>query len=321
MSYLGIFDDYENNFLYSPSNNDNGIIPSFFSDFQDIKDANQQNENNMQSKVQDYFDVNNDVQDYLKEDKSIHPFELHNMPLDEGNDLNFDNLEPGQNDEDNYCKKISNEENKNRENSSTKITSKNGKNEIVKGKKFKTEKKQKSLPSYWRFDMVKKHWKSNINDYGKDIINKEIKASDLPNELKKLIHKPDSLKFTANVTVSDNCDFLKLSLREIFTLGKESGKLPRQNDENITGIFNYFENIGHNNLSESMKRIKSFFEMTYEDLIKSFYDSDKFIEFKNHEYTKFYDDGTIKQEGFSLLEQYGLVNLFKMLEKKRSRTK
>ena len=70
-----------------------------------------------------------------------------------------------------------------------------------------------------------------------------------------------------------------------------------------------------------MKRIKSFFEMTYEDLIQSFYDSDKFIEFKNHEYTKFYDDGTIKQEGFSLLEQYGLINLFKMLEKKRSRTK
>ena len=61
--------------------------------------------------------------------------------------------------------------------------------------------------------------------------------------------------------------------------------------------------------------------MTYEDLIKSFYDSDKFIEFKDYDNTKFYDDGTKKQEGFSLLDQYGLVNLFKMLEKKRSRTK
>jgi len=316
MSYLGIFDDYEDNFLFSPSSTDNGIIPSFFSDFQDIKDANQPKENNIQFKEQNNFDINKDVQGF-----SIHPCELHDIPLDEGNEVNFDNLGPGQNDEDNYCKNIPNEENKHRENSSTKITSKNGKNEIVKGKKFKTEKKQKNLPTYWRFDMVKKHWKSHINDYGKDIINKEIKESDLPNELKKLlIHKPDSLKFTANVTVSENFKFLKLSLREVFTLGKESGKLPRQNDENITAIFNYFENIGYNNLSESMKRIKSFFEMTYEDLIKRFYDSDKFFEFKDYDNTKFYDDGTIKQEGFSLLDQYGLINLFKMLEKKRSRT-
>ena len=165
--------------------------------------------------------------------------------------------------------------------------------------------------------MVKKHWKSHINNYGKDIINKEIKESDLPNELKKIIHKPDSLKFTANVTVSENFKFLSLSLREVFTLGKQSGKLPRQNDENISAIFNYFEK---NNLSESMKRIKSFFEMSYEDLIKSFYDSPKFTEFKDNEKTKFYDDNTIKQEGFSLLEQYGLIKLFKMLQKKRSRT-
>ena len=317
MSYLGIFDDYEDNFLFNPSNIDNGIIPSFFSDFQDIKDSNQPKEDNNQFKGQNNVDANQDVQDFPIEDKLIH----HDIPLDEGNEVNFDNLEPGQNDEDIYCKKISNEKNKQGENSSTKITSKNGKNEIVKGKKFKTEKKQKNLPTYWRFDMVKKHWKSHINDYGKDIINKEIKESDLPNELKKLlIHKPDSLKFTANVTVSENFKFLKLSLREVFTLGKKSGKLPRQNDENITAIFNYFENIGYNNLSESMKRIKSFFEMTYEDLIKRFYDSDKFFEFKDYDNTKFYDDGTIKQEGFSLLDQYGLINLFKMLEKKRSRT-
>ena len=317
MSYLGILNDYEDNFLFSQSKLDYGNIPSFFSNFQDYKDTIQPNENNIQSKNENNFDISKDAQEFFKDDKSIQPYEHHNIPLDEENYFNFDKFKPGQNDEDNYCKNISKEDNQHRENSSTKITSKKGKNQIVKGNTFKTEKKQKNLPAYWRFDMAKKHWKSHINDYGKDIINKIIKESDLPNELKIKIHKPDSLKFTANVTVSENLKFLSLSLREVFTLGKESGKLPRQNDENISAIFNYFKK---NNLSESMKRIKSFFEMSYEDLIKSFYDSPKFTEFKDNEKTKFYDDNTIKQEGFSLLEQYGLIKLFKMLQKKRSRT-
>lgn len=319
MSYLtfGILDDYEDNFLFSPSNIYNKNIPSFISNYQDIKDTNHPNENNIQSKVHKNFNFNKDFQELY--DKSINPCELHNINLDQGNDLNFDNFEPGQNDGDSYCKKISNEENQQRENSSTKNSSKKGKNQIVKKNKFKTERKQKNLPTYWRFDMVKKHWKSHINNYGKDFINKEIKESDLPNDLKKIIHKPDSLKFTANITVSSNCQFLKLSLREVFTLGKQTEKLPKQNDENISAIFNYLEKNG-NNISQAMKRIKSFFEMSYEDLIKMFYDSPKFTEFKDDEKTKFYDEGTIKQEGFSLLEQYSLVNLFNMLQKKRSRT-
>ena len=321
MSYLNNFDDYEDNYLFNQPYIDNGNILSFFSNFKDIKDTNQLNENNFEFNVQDNFDNNKDDQDFLKDDNLINHYDLHNISLDEEKDLNFEKLEPGQNDEDNYCKKISNEENEQRDKNSTSLTSKKGKNQIVKGNKFKTEKKQKNLPTYWRFDMAKKHWKSHINDYGKDIINKEIKESDLPNELKRSIHKPDSLKFTSNVTVSSNYKFLGYNLRQVFTLGKESEKLPRQNDESISRIFKYFEKIGYNNLTESMKRIKLFFEMTYEDLIKRFYDSPKFNEFKNYENTKFYDDGTIKQEGFSLLEQYGLINLFKMLEKKRSRTK
>ena len=317
MSYLvfGILDDYEDNYLFRPSNMDNRYIPSFLSNLQDIKETNQPNENNIESKQQENYDIN---KDFLEEDKSINPGELHNIPLDEGNDFNFDNLDAGQNNEDNYYKKILNEENKCKENSSTNPSSKKGKNQIVKGNKFKTEKKQKNLPTYWRFDMVKKHWKSYISEFGKDFINNEIKESDLPNKLKKLIHKPDSIKFTANATVSANFKFLGLSLREVFTLGKQTEKLPKQNDENISAIFNYFENIG-DNISESMKRIKLFFEMNYEDLIKMFYDSPKFIKFKDDEKTKFYDKGTKTQEGFSLLEQYSLVNLFKMLQKKRKR--
>ena len=320
MSYLfsGILDDYEDNFLFSPSNKDNGNIPSFLSNLQDIKDTYHPNDD-IQSKVQDNFNNKKAPLNFIEDDKSNNLSEFHNIALDEGNELNLDNCQPAYNDADNYCKDILNEENQHKENSSTNPSSKKGKNQISNRYKFKTQKKQKNLPSYWRFDMVKKHWKSHINDYGKEIINEEIKKSDLPNELKKLIHKPDSLKFTANITVSDNYKFLGLSLREVFTLGKKTEKLPKQNDEYISLIFNYFEMIGNDNLSESMKKIKSFFEMSYENLIKMFYDSPNFIEFKNDSKTKFYDDGTKAQEGFSLLEKYSLVNLFKMLQKKRKR--
>lgn len=59
--------------------------------------------------------------------------------------------------------------------------------------------------------------------------------------------------------------------------------------------------------------------MSYEELIKKFYDSYEFNNFRDDIKTKFYDDGTKEQEGFSLLENYGLIKLFKMINKKRGR--
>ena len=68
-----------------------------------------------------------------------------------------------------------------------------------------------------------------------------------------------------------------------------------------------------------MRNIKDFFEMTYRDLITKFYDSLEFINFKEDAKTKFFNEGVIKQEKFSLLEDYGLIKLFMMIKKKRSR--
>ena len=146
-----------------------------------------------------------------------------------------------------------------------------------------------------------------------------ITESDLPKELKNLIHSPHSKKFSANPVVTANYKFLNYNLFQIFTIGKEDGKLQRQNEENITKIFEYIEKVGHDNISESLRKIKNFFEMRYEDLIRKFYDSYEFIDFKNDETTIFYDEGVIKQEKFSLLKDYGLIKLFKMIQKKRSR--
>ena len=210
-------------------------------------------------------------------------------------------------------KNISTKENSN-ENEETKNVkvSKNSKNKeeikIEKTPKFKTK---KNSISYWRFDAAKKLWKSKISNNSTDYINKVIKSSDMPEEYKKKIHKPNSKLFTANVKESDNCEFLEKDNRTILTFGKENNKKQKDNEDNISQIYEYFKKIGYNNLSDKMLEIKNLLEMTYEDFIKKFYESEEFISFKNEETTKFYDEGTKKQEGFTISEDLGLIKIFR----------
>ena len=238
-------------------------------------------------------------------------------------ELNIRKINPIKNINDIFEQKIINED-KNENNqkpTSTDITSDKKEeckiNKKIGEDKFKTE--RNNLPDYWRMDSTKKHWKTHISNYAKEIINILIKESDLPKDLKKTIHSPNSLKFTSNITVSANIKFLNFNLVEVFTIGKEKCCLQEKNYENISKIFEYFLKLGDHNLSDSLRKIKEFFEMSYEDLIRKFYDSDEFIDFKNDDHTKFFDDVFLKQEKFSLLKDYGLINLFKMIKKKRKR--
>ena len=182
---------------------------------------------------------------------------------------------------------------------------------IEKTPKFQTEIITSSKPSIWRFDYAKKYWKTKISQNLTDSINKNISDSELPKEYKKIIHKPNSKLFTANVKESDNCDFLEKDNRTILTLGKENNKKQKDNEDNISQIYEYFKKIGYNNLSDKMLEIKNLLEMTYEDFIKKFYESEEFNSFKNEETTKFYDEGTKKQEGFTISEDLGLIKIFR----------
>ena len=172
-------------------------------------------------------------------------------------------------------------------------------------------------PRYWRLDYAKKHWKTKISQSLTNSINKKIKNSDLPEEYKVKIHKPNSDLFSANTNESDNYVFLSKDLRTVFGIGKEEDyDNQKNNDENISNIYEYFEKIRCNILTEKMLEIKKFFEMKYEDFIRMFYESDELITFKQNKKTKFYDEGTRKQEGFIISEDYGLI---KLLKRKRER--
>ena len=250
-------------------------------------------------------------------------------------DKNFPFIDAAQNDEDVSKIKLSNsknsfdKENNNtiKANKSTRPTSdKNG--EIrIKATIFSCKKVKKStqvnsnqvFPTYFRVDMAKKHFKVQISQFATDVINKLIKDSDLPDELKNPIHLPNSKEFTSKSTESANYKFLSNTIREIFTIGKEKVELQKKNDEYFNIIYEYFEKIGIERLSDNLKKVKEFIEMTYEDLIKMFYKSIEFNYFKEDIKTKFYDNGIKAEKGFSLLEDYGLIKLFKITNKKRKR--
>ena len=297
--------DYENdeNYFFNDFGNNLGFLP--------LQEDNRENQIKCQSFFNDPLEIN--------QQEEIIPINDSIIPLKEDNDINFEALNV-QIEEDKYVKNLPKVEKprENSENGSTRSNSGHqGSIKINKTQKFKIE--NQSQPKNWRFDMVKKHWKSKISDFGTNEINNLIKFSDLPENLKKDIHKPNSLKFTANPKVIDNFNFLGYDLRTVFTIGCETENLQKQNKENIDRIFKYLEEIGYEKISENLKTIKNYFEMKYEELIIKFYNSNEFSDFKSDEKTKFFDTKTVEQEGFSLLTDYGLLRLFKMTNKKRKR--
>lgn len=246
------------------------------------------------------------------------------IPLDEEkkDKINCDNIDASRNDEDDYSKKIMNQEVPKQNallSSTASNSSKKGQNEIKKKIEFKVE---KEYPEYWRLNSYIRHWKTRIGQYGTELGNKLME--DLPEEFKTKIHKPNSLSFTARDNQKDNYNFLSYNLEKVNTTGKErkDGKYQKQNDKTITKIYNYCDKIENGHLHENFKKVHDFFKkMIYEDLSKKFYDSEDFINFKENYMTKYYDEGFIEQEGFSLLEDYGLIRYLKTLKKKRKRNK
>lgn len=174
---------------------------------------------------------------------------------------------------------------------------------------------ESSLPSYFKFESYKKYCKAKINKYATETLNKYIKNSILSEIIKEDIHLPNYKLFTSKVTEDDNLKSLKFKVKDIFIIGKENKALQNQNFKIISKIYEYLDK--YEILPDNLKKIKNFLEMSYEDLIKAFYESKEFYTFKNDKRTKFYDDETKAQEGFSLLEGYGLIKLFKLLKKKR----
>ena len=165
---------------------------------------------------------------------------------------------------------------------------------------------KKSIPLYPRIDDYKIYWRAKINKYYIERINSLIEESDLPNELKKIIHAPYYKGFTINVKCSSTKEDLGKAMSTILTIGHKAQKNQSQNCTNIEAIFNY--NATHQ--SESVQKIVDLLLKTYEQVIREFYESPKFVELCNDDTAKFYDEEFKKQKGFSLFEKNGLIKIF-----------
>ena len=166
---------------------------------------------------------------------------------------------------------------------------------------------------YFRVDDAKIHFKVAINKFALNKLNSMIKKSCLSNKLKKKFHVPNYTLFTSNVRELDNSEFLSYQLKDILTIGKEQNFWQGNNYYNIQRIFN------NRKFPEETKKIKDFLNLTYEDIIRLFYESENFQKFKDDELTEFFDEGIKKEKNICLLKDYGLIKLFKMTNKKRKR--
>ena len=166
---------------------------------------------------------------------------------------------------------------------------------------------KKSIPLYPRIDDYKIYWRAKINKYYIERINSLIEESDLPNELKKIIHAPYYKGFTIKVKCSSTKEDLGKAMSTILTIGHKTQKNQSQNCTNIQAIFNY--NLTHQ--SESVQKIVDLLLKTYEQVIGDFYESPKFVELCIDDAAKFYDEEFKKQKGYSLFEKNGLIKIFK----------
>ena len=174
------------------------------------------------------------------------------------------------------------------------------------------------LSKDWRLDYCIKIIKAAINEYATKKLNKLIIESDLPEIYKKKINKPNYELFTGKDSIKDNSKFLPKLLREIYTIGKNIKPKQKINHEILLNILDYFKQFGINDLPETFQKILNFLEMTYEDLITSFYDSEEFKDFKEDIKSKFCEYGIEKQnksqknKKISILKDYGLNKILKM---------
>lgn len=159
-----------------------------------------------------------------------------------------------------------------------------------------------------RTDYLKKKYKVFLSRFAKSFLNSLLKKFDLENSF-GTFSLPNSKDFTGNVTDTVNYKFLQITVREMFTIGKDrisGGSLQVKNNKLIEKIFD--------SSSKKVKGLKDFLNLTVENMITLFEDSKKFNEFINDEQVIFLDYYFQKEKGeeYSFRKKGGFVKVIKL---------
>lgn len=171
----------------------------------------------------------------------------------------------------------------------------------------KVNKNNPKAPKYLRIDDYKILWRTKINKFYIRILNDAIKQSDLPSEYKKIIHSPSYKKFTEVVKSYSAYKDLQRSMKDILCIGKETQKNQIQNYTNIRNI----EIVYENNHTPTIGKIVGLLRMSYEEVIRMYYDTKMYKEIIQDDKARANDEELIRQKGITLFDEYGLITLFK----------
>ena len=172
---------------------------------------------------------------------------------------------------------------------------------------IKVNKHNRKAPKYLRIDDYKILWRTKINKFYIRILNDAIKQSDLPSEYKKIIHSPSYKKFTEVVKSYSAYKDLQRSMKDILCIGKETQKNQIQNYTNIRNI----EIVYENNHTPTIGKIIGLLRMSYEEVIRMYYDTKMYKEIMHDDKARANDEELIRQKGITLFDEYGLITLFK----------
>ena len=163
----------------------------------------------------------------------------------------------------------------------------------------------------YRQDYYIKQFKVQYSIWLRNILNsKLILFLNKINSSKKNIkfYPLNSLTFTANPKYKDNKIFLVMKIKEILIVGINGNRSSNQkkNKENIELI----EKMGeqYNNSNDDLIE---FLNMTMEQSMYIFYQSEQFSKFKNSTQAKINDNKFYNEKKFSLLENNGFIYLIK----------
>ena len=124
------------------------------------------------------------------------------------------------------------------------------------------------------------------------------------------LSKPNSKEYTSIIKIDQNRNWLKLKIGEIFTIGKDS-KSGSLQENNLKVIKRIKKLIDESEISEKIKKLKDFLEMSLEDFyVNIFYETNGFKKFCNEEKVIILDKEFKIQKGYSLREKNALIKHF-----------
>ena len=192
------------------------------------------------------------------------------------------------------------------ENKKTKeSTGESNKIKIIKKKKLFETKQKIFRNDYY----IKKFKVECFSNYATNKLNALLKSCEFPKRLNLTkIYMPNNKTFTSIANLKKNKLFLPRSIRDIFSMQNGEGQYQEKNALNFRRISNSRNEAGN---IEAYENLEEYLNMTIENAIIDYYNSEEFEKFKANEEIIEYDRAFYQEKKFSILESFGFLRLIK----------